>query len=50
MSDRLISGTTDVRPKRLQLLEELSFVHDRRANVFNKSSGDIIMNQLIMSL
>lgn len=50
MRDCLISRSTNIRPKRLQLLEELSLIHDRRANVFNKSSGDVIVSQPIMSL
>lgn len=50
MRDHLISGTTYIRPKRLQLLEELSLVHYRRANVFDESSGDVVVNQSIVSL
>ena len=47
--DNLISGTTDSWSKRLQLFKELSFKHDRRTNMFDKSSGDVIVNQSIMS-
>ena len=40
----LISGTADIRPKRLQLLEKLSFVHDRGADMFHESGGDVVVN------
>jgi len=40
----LISSAADIRPKRLQILEDLSFVHDRRANVLDESSGDVIVD------